>query len=138
VDVALAHEPSTAFGAAAVVADEATAAKGLSAVRAVTDCVVIGVEQELKASLPRGVTFTHGTFNPLAWSSSADETLAQSMNITLVGPGGQVPMRVDVIGARKDRALFFLFVIVGGAEPTVAQEKAVLASVTSRMEPKAI
>jgi hypothetical protein len=138
VDLAFGHDPSNAFGAAAVVADEATAANGLAAVRQVTNCVVVGMEQELKASLPRGVTFTHGAFTPLGWTSSADETVAQSMNITVVGPGGQFPLRVDVLGARKDRALFFLFITVVGTDPMPAQEKAMLASIVGRMQPTTI
>jgi hypothetical protein len=133
-----ARDIGAVFGGGMVLATEKDALRTMDVIRELTPCfgdqTLWGAEQEL----PEGVTMTHGSFSPLGYPTYGDETIATSMPVTVSGPGGSVPLRVDVLAIRRDRAIAFLLVMTGADELTPQQERGMLSAIADRMSPRAV
>ena len=82
---------------------------------------------------------THGPFSSLGYPTYGDETVASSMPVTISGPGGQFPLRVDVLAVRRDRAVSFVLVDRPRANDlTPQQERGMLSAIADRMSPRAV
>ncbi|MEY2566999.1 MAG: hypothetical protein QOE35_1528 [Actinomycetota bacterium] len=136
--VALEHAASFAFGGSMILKNEADALRGMTILRETSRCLGDAIAKDTASSTPRGVTVTHGTFSSLGFSTYGDETIAMSMPMSFVGPGAAVPVRVDLLAVRRDRAVVFLMAIVGANDFTPAQERTALSSIADRMAPKSI
>jgi hypothetical protein len=61
-----------------------------------------------------------------------------SMPVSVVGPGAAIPLRVDLLVVRHDRAIVLLIVTVAANDLTPTQERGTLSTIADRMRPAAI
>ena len=126
------------IGGGMVLSSEKDALRTMDVIRELTPCfgdqMLFGAEEEF----PEGVTMTHGAFSSLGYPTYGDETIASSMPVTISGPGGQFPLRVDVLAIRVDRAIHFTVVIASPDEFTPQQERGMLSAIALRMAPRAV
>jgi hypothetical protein len=60
------------------------------------------------------------------------------MPVTVSGPDGRVPLRVDLLAVRRDRAVSYVMAIVGANDFTPQQERGMLSAIADRMAPRSI
>jgi hypothetical protein len=137
-DSAFSNGMSAVFGSSVLVDKDTAALDGMSALRKVQACFGDAFEAEIRSGLPRGVTLSRGTFSSLGYPSYGDETITSSMPVTVSGPGGSIPFRVDILAIRQDRAVVLLFVVSAANGLTPAHERTMLAAIAARMAPNAI
>jgi hypothetical protein len=135
---AFAHDTSFAFGGALVLRTERDAIRTMDVIRELTPCFGEQMLAGAGEGAPSGVSISHGEFSPLGYPTYGDETTATSMPVTFSGPGGRVPLRLDVLAVRRDRAVAFVMVIVGANDFTPQQERSMLSAVADRMAPRSI
>ncbi len=135
---AFAQDMSFAFGGGLVLATEKDAGRTMAVIRQLTPCFGDQMLAGAEADLPDGVTMTHGAFAPLGYPTYGEESIASSMPVTFSGPGGQIPLRLDVLAVRRDRAIAFVMVITGANDFTPQQERGMLLAIADRMSPRAV
>lgn len=134
---AFAYENSFAFGGSVILENEADAIRGMAILRQLVDCMGDAIAKDAGSDLD-GVNVTHGAFASLGFPTYGDDSIALSMPMSFVGPGGSVPLRVDLLAIRRDRALVMLVTIVGANDFTPAQERSTLSAIAARMAPASI
>ncbi|MEY2478961.1 MAG: hypothetical protein QOG87_4276 [Actinomycetota bacterium] len=131
------HDMSFAFSGALVLRTEKDAVRAMEVFRELMDCFaddfVAGVREGAE-----GATVTHGEFASLGYPMYGDETTASSMPVTVSGPGGRVPLRVDLLAVRRDRAVSYVMAIVGANDFTPQHERGMLSAIADRMAPRSI
>lgn len=132
-EVAFSHGDDALFGQVGTTRTAEDAIKGMDAISAVLPCFGDAFQGAVRSELPRNMTVTVGKFEPINGGNHGDQTVARSMLVTMSGPGGQVGMQFDFLAIRKDRALAMMFALNVNDGLTVAQERALLGSVASRM-----
>ena len=135
---AFAKEISVVLGGGMVLSTEKDAIRTMSVIRELTPCLGDQMLAGAEAELPEGVTMTHGAFSSLGYPTYGDESIASSMPVTISGPGGQVPLRADVLAIRVDRAVHFTVAMTGANEFTPQQERGMLSAIAARMAPRAV
>ena len=131
------RENSFAFGGSVILKNEADAIRGMAILRQLVDCMGDAIAKDA-GSEADGVQVTHGAFASLGFPTYGDDSIALSMPMSFVGPGGSVPLRVDLLAIRRDRALVMLVTIVGANDFTPAQERSTLTAIAARMAPTSI
>jgi hypothetical protein len=137
-DTAFESENSGVFGGAMMLKTDKDALRAMDVLRQIAPCLGEGVIAGAKESMPAGVNVSHGTFSPLGFPLYGDESVALSMPVTLSGGGMGIPMRVDLLAIRRDRADTFILAVIGANDFTPVQEKAMLSAIADRMSPRAI
>lgn len=132
-EVTLSDGDNSVFGFVGLDQTSDAAVKSMDALGAALPCMAQAMTAGIKSELPRGVTVTNGPFTPAAVGKFGDQSDAQTMAITISGPGGKVGMRIDVFAVRKDRAIVFILAAVLNDGLTLAHERTMLASIASRM-----
>jgi hypothetical protein len=84
-------------------------------------------------NLPRGVTAKVGPVEPLPTFPYGDESAARRVTITVQGPGGSVPLSLDVRLVRRQRIVAALMTFTNGSTLTADQEQDLVGKMASRM-----
>ena len=133
-----AKDVTVVLGGGLVLSTEKDAIRTMGVIRELTPCFGDQMLAGGREELPRGVTMTHGAFSSLGYPTYGDETVASSMPVTISGPGGQFPLRVDVLAIRVDRAVHFVLAIASAEEFTPQHERGMLSAVADRMAPRPV
>lgn len=135
----LQHELSFVFGGTVVLRTERDAERTMSILRSQAACMGDAMAEDFASGAEgSGANVTHGTLTSMGFPVYGDESIAQSMQMTVSGPGGSIPIRLDMLAIRRDRACVLLFSFIASNDLTPAQERGAMSAIEARMAPKAI
>jgi hypothetical protein len=106
------------------------AQRGVQAARNLTPCIAELFEFGVRQA---GGDMTVGELRPLGYPIFGDESVAVSLQGTVIAPDGRLPVRIDGLIVRKDRTVSWVTALVIGDTLSSADEKFLMEKLATRM-----